>query len=73
VNGPQPLRDAATPPIDADDDDIVDNPDGLPDDVPNDELKPGEMQAPAGIVADTNVDDPVVGTPFVDDDGIAGG
>lgn len=67
MTGPQPLPGAATPPIDMDDD-VIDNADDLPDDIPNDELTASEMQVPAGNVADTDVDAPVVGTPPTDDE-----
>ena len=67
MTGPQPLPEAATPVTDSDDD-VVDNADELPDDIPNDELTASEMQAPAGSVADTDVDAPVVGTPMLDDE-----
>jgi hypothetical protein len=67
VTGPQPFPGAAAPPIDSDDDDIgvVDD---LPDDVPNDDLTLNEPPVAAGVVADTDVDAPVVGSPPTDDE-----
>jgi hypothetical protein len=70
MTGPQPLPGAAVPAIDSgdDDDDLVDGAGDLPDDVPNDALTASEMQVPAGSIADTDVDAPVVGTPLTDDE-----
>jgi hypothetical protein len=69
MTGPLP---AGTQPIDSDDDDIVAGADDLPDDIPNDELIPTDPQVPGATVADTDVDDPVVGTPVSDDEIDAG-
>jgi len=68
MTGPLPLPGSVASDSDGDDDDLVDGADDLPDDVPNDALTPSEMQVPAGNVADTDVDAPVVGTPLTDDE-----
>ena len=70
MTGPQGFPGAVTPPIDDDDsdDDVLENVDGLPDDVPNDALTSPEMLVDSGPVPDTNVDDPVLGTPPTDDE-----
>lgn len=67
MTGPQPLPGPAMVPIDSDDD-VVDNGEDLPDDIPNDEVIASEEQVPAGGVADTDVDAPVVGAPLSDDE-----
>jgi hypothetical protein len=68
VSGPQPFPGAAPPPIDSDDDDVVDVANDLPDDIPNDDLTMDEPPVAVGPVADTNVDLPVEGTPVTDDE-----
>jgi hypothetical protein len=68
MTGPQPLPGARIPAADVDDDGVIDDVDELPDDIPNDPLIPSEPQVPAGSVADTDVDAPVVGTPLLDDE-----
>ena len=71
MTGPQPLAGATQPPLDTDDDDgdeFVDTTGAPPDDIPNDDLTATEPPVAGGLVMDTDVDAPLVGTPPRDDE-----
>ena len=71
MTGLLPFPAAPTPPMDSDDDaddEVIDTTGSPPDDIPNDDLTATEPPIAAGFVADTDVDEPVAGTPPRDDE-----